>query len=146
MPRSAAPASTYVGTSEGRIVTIPTSENSSRRSLSRTTPVSTPSASRRSRVPPINAPRGTARVRPFKPIARPVRPRPRGRSCPPLPARALSDEGDVQPFDVERPPARRQLPPEPREQVVVAPSPAQRHADRAVVDLVDRARVIAQRP
>ena len=43
-PRSAAPASTYVGTSDGRIVITPMSSNSSLRSLERSSSVSTPSA------------------------------------------------------------------------------------------------------
>ena len=42
IPRSAAPASTYVGTSVGRIVMIPASSNRSLRSLARTSAVSRP--------------------------------------------------------------------------------------------------------
>ena len=78
-------------------------------------------------------PRGTAMVSPFSPTARLARPSP--------------DQRDVQPLDV-RAPSRRPAAARPKraEQVVVAPAAAERHAERAVVDLEDRARVVAQRP
>src|SRR4051812_47601664 len=135
MPISAAPASTYVGTSEGRIVTMPASSNSSLRSLARTSAVSTPSRSSRSSVSPSSEPRGTARRRPSRLIA----PSPRA------PSSALADARDVQALDVQRPPAGGQVTPEAAEEVVVAPAPAQRGAERGVVDLEHRAGVVAER-
>src|SRR3954453_10120102 len=127
------------------MVTIPTSPNSSRRSLARTSAVSTPSVSRTSSVSRMSAPRGTAMVSPFRPTACPSAWPPLRRSPPPLPSGVLPDERDVDALDVERPAARRQLAPEAAEQVVVAAAAAERHAERAVVDLEDRARVVAQR-
>ena len=61
------------------------------------------------------------------------------------PAPPLTDERDVEPFHIQRPARRRQIAPEPAQQVVVAPAAAQRHAERAVVDLEDRAGVVAER-
>src|SRR3954447_11519099 len=114
-----------MGTSEGRIVTIPASSNSSLRSFARTSAVSKPSRSSRSSVSASSAPRGTATVR--------------------LTSAALPDASGVQPLAVEREPAGRQLAPEAPEQVVVAPAAADRRPQGGVVDLPYRAGVVAQR-
>ena len=61
----------------------------------------------------------------------------------PLPA-LLAGQRDVQPLDRQREADRRQRPAEAAEQLVVAPAAADRHAERRVVDLEDRARVVAE--
>src|ERR687898_3508353 len=162
MPRSAAPASTYVATSEGRMVTSPTSSKSSLRSFARTSRVSTPSASSRSRVSRNIAPRGTASFKPLRPDppiivdASSLRAVIRGGEAPresvdpasgrsqPLPA-PLADQRDVQPLDVERPARGGEGAAVAAEQVVVAAAAAQRGPERGVVDLEHPARVVRER-
>ena len=58
-------------------------------------------------------------------------------------AALLARERDVQPVDAQRKTDRGQLAPEPAEQVVVATAAADRRAERGVVDLEDRAGVVA---
>src|SRR3954469_10969390 len=109
----------------------PASENSSLRSLARTSAVSTPSASSTASVSENRAPRGTASRRPFSPIALPPDQGPEGRlRAAPPPAGALADPRDVQALDIQRPAHRREVAPEAPEQLVVAPAAAEGSAER----------------
>src|SRR6478736_4714860 len=115
---------------------MPTSSNSSRRSLARTGAVSIPIASSTSSVPWNSAPRGTAIVRAgISPPRRPIRRRP---------CDVAFRERRVQLVDAEREPDRRQWPAEATEQVVVAPAAADRRSQRGIEDIEDGAGVIAE--
>src|SRR5579884_3806484 len=127
MPRSAAPASTYVGTSEGRIVTIPACSNSSLRSLERTSAVSNPRRSSRSSVSANRLPRGTAI-----------------RSSDMAATALLTGEGDVQALHAQGEPHGGQGPPELGQELVVAASAPDGNPQRRVIDLEHGAGVVAQ--
>src|SRR5437016_3640138 len=115
-----------MGTSEGRIVTIPASSNRSLRSLTRTSLVSRPSWSSRSSVPTRRAPRGTAIRRSDTPTT------------------LLPGKRDVHALDVQSEADSGQRTPEGSQELVVAAAASNRHAVGRVVDLKDRSRVIAQ--
>ena len=93
----------------------PTSSNSSLRSFVRTSPVRSPSRSSQSSVSSNSAPRGTAMTRPV------------GSRSPPQ--ALLGGQRLVQLLDLEREADGRQLPPELAQQMVVASSAPDRHAD-----------------
>src|SRR3954452_21137909 len=120
------------------------SPNRSLRSLEQNSAVSRPIASRRSSVSRSSAPRGTAIVRPSPLTGRPLRPdgRTAPQSHPPL--ALFPGQGDVQPVDRQREADSGQWAAKAAEQVVVAPAAAERRAERRVVDVEDRARVVAE--
>src|SRR5215208_2654101 len=105
------------------MVMRPASSNSSLRSFDRTSAVLTPRRSSSSSVSRISAPRGTASLSPSR----------------------LTNPRDVESLDVQRPAARGQVAAEAAQEVVVAAAAADRGAERRVVDLEDRARVVAER-
>src|SRR4051794_7827939 len=111
------------------MVTMPASSKSSLRSLPRTSAVSMPRSSSSSSVSASSAPRGTAMVRPY------------GFTC-----RAPRPEGDVQRVEADPEADGGQRAAEAPQQLVVAPAAAHRLAERRVVDLEHRARVVAQAP
>src|SRR5436190_23584190 len=119
------------------MVTIPSSSNSSLRSLERTSLVSRPRRSRRSSVSANRAPRGTAIRRSLIGIL--------GSSGFSEPSH-LPRERDVQSFHAEREADCWQRAAEAREQLVVSPAGADRYSIGGVVDLKDSPRVVTQAP
>src|SRR5450755_3769376 len=113
------------------MVTMPACSNSSLRSLTRTSAVSRPSRSSRSRVSPNRAPRGTAM---------------RSSGIPGPGSTLLAGQRDMESFDVEREPDRGQGQPESPQQLVVATAAADRHPMGWVVDLKHRAGVVTEAP
>src|ERR1700754_3776320 len=105
------------------MVMIPTSSKRSLRSLPRTSRVSSPIRSRRSRVSPSNAPRGTAMRRSLT-AARSL-----------CAAAFLAGEGDVHPLHVEGKAHRGQGAAERAQQLVIAPAAAEGNAVGGVIDL-----------
>src|SRR2546423_14918847 len=118
------------------MVTIPASANSNFRSLDRTSAVSIPNRSSRSRAPSNNAPRGTAIVKPgvmadsrALPAASCQLPTPE--SLQPL----LGSLRQVDPLHIQADATSRQRPPKAADQIVVAAPAPEREADGRVVQL-----------
>ena len=130
MPRSAAPASTYVGHVGRAHRDDPGLARTAACGRSRAPRACRCRAGRAGRACRSNsAPRGTA-----------IR---SSLTAPPV-AALLAGQRDVQPLDVQREPDRRQRAAEAAEQLVVAAAAADRHAVRGVVDLEHRAGVVAE--